>query len=126
MIARWLVIGFLVSLGVTETYRFLDAAFVREHVQLFFMLGPPLMFLVTAVLLGVLKVHVGDRGEAAAIFAVPGMLVGIYAIANYAALFPNLDADFRQSYAALLFAEFAAIIAAGLLFSRFRVVEKDV
>jgi hypothetical protein len=66
----------------------------------------------------VMGVEAHDRAEAASIMAVPGLLIGIYQINSFQAVFPNLDASLDTSFASLMFACYAAVILAGIVASR--------
>ena len=84
-----------------------------------FLTLPIVMFLLTFLLFKLFNVDESDRAEAASIFCVPGMLIGIYLIQNPSQLFtsittPKLGLDF----ASLMFATYLAIILAGIVFSR--------
>jgi len=126
MIARWMIVGFVLWLLVTAPFRFLPATAMTpgaQHITLLFLIVPAVLFGMTYLALQTLKVDPSDRGEAAAIFAVPGLLVGIYQVSNFGAVFPNLDAGFAPTFSALLFACYAAIVLSGLLFSRIHQIE---
>jgi hypothetical protein len=85
-----------------------------------FLVAPLAMLVVTYVLLRVFRIESADRAEAAAVFAVPGLLIGIYEIISFQVVFPNLDPSLSLSFAALMFACFAAIIFAGIVSSRLK------
>lgn len=130
MIARWLIIGFVLLAIITATFRFApDGVFVAHAsgVTWMFLIMPLAMFALTWIVLLVFRVNPSDRGEAAAIFALPGLLFGIYEINSFTFVFPNLAADVQPQFASLVFACYAAVIFAGLTASRLRqVTDKDV
>jgi hypothetical protein len=88
-----------------------------------FLILPFVLFAVTYLLLKLLKVAPTDRCEAAAIFAVPGLLTGIYMINSFRYVFPNVDESLGLSFASLMFACYAAVIIAGILSSRLEKIE---
>jgi hypothetical protein len=128
MIARWTIAGFVLWLALTLSFRFVGEHAFRGGlggVSWLFMTAPIGMFALTYVLLKLLRVDPSDRAEAASIFAVPGMLVGIYEINSFAAVFPNLDASLGKEFAALMFACYAAVIISGIVSSRLQQFEKQ-
>ncbi len=127
MIARWTIVGFVLWLLVTLSFRFVGQSVFHEGVggvSWLFMTLPIVMFGVTYGLLKLLKVDPSDRAEAASIFAVPGLLVGIYEINSFAAVFPNLPATLGKEFAALMFACYAAVIICGIVASRLQQFER--
>lgn len=122
MIARWLFVGFALWLAVSLAFRFVgESVFGAEGgVPWLFMTLPIVMFALTYVLLRLLKVEMSDRAEAASIFAVPGLLIGIYEINSYEFVFPNLDPSLAPEFAALKFASYAGIILAGIVSSHLK------
>jgi hypothetical protein len=84
-----------------------------------------IVFALTFVLLRLFGVDPSDRAEAASIFAVPGLLIGIYEINNFPAVFPNLDPNLGSTFAALMFACYAAMILSGIVSSRLQQLEKQ-
>lgn len=121
MIARWMIAGFVLWLIVTVAFRFVGQNVFQTGpggVSWMFMTLPVALFVATYYLLKVMKVAPSDRSEAASIFAVPGLLIGIYEINSFANVFPNMDASLAQEFAALMFACYAAIIIAGIVSSR--------
>lgn len=128
MIARWMIVGFVLWLVVTLAFRFVGQdLFVAgtSGIPWLFMTLPLIVFALTFVLLKIAGVDPSDRGEAASIFAVPGLLIGIYEINSFAAVFPNLDAHLSSTFGALMFACYAAMILAGLVSSRLQQLEKQ-
>jgi hypothetical protein len=118
-----MIAGFVLWLAVTLSFRFVGEGMFNtgpDGVTWLFMILPIVMFVVTYGLLKILKVEPSDRAEAASIFAVPGLLIGIYEINSYHIVFPNLDASLSQEFAALKFACYAAIILAGIVSSRLK------
>lgn len=121
MIARWMIVGFVLWLAVTLAFRFVgENVFTTGPggVSWLFMILPLVMFAVTFALLKMFRVNASDRAEAASIFAVPGLLVGIYEINSFEHVFPNLQPELGGSFAALMFACYAAVIIAGIVSSR--------
>ncbi len=121
MIARWTIIGFVLWLAVAIAFRLLGQDVFKVGpggVSWLFMTAPIAMLLATYGLLKLLKVAPSDRSEAASIFAVPGLLVGIYQINSFTAVFPNLDPSLSNEFAALMYACYAAVIIAGIVSSR--------
>ncbi|HVZ98971.1 MAG TPA: DUF5367 family protein [Caulobacterales bacterium] len=126
MIARWLIVGFVLWLAMTAAFRFIGLDFLMpgsNNIAWLFMILPLVMFALTFGLLKLFKVDPSDRAEAASIFALPGLLVGIYEINSFHAVFPNLDEGIALSFAALMFACYAAIIISGIVSSRLQVLE---
>jgi hypothetical protein len=127
MIARWTIVGFVLWLVVTLSFRFVGQEVFRVGfggVSWLFMTLPLAMFALTYVLMKVLKVDPSDRAEAASLFAVPGLLIGIYEINSFSAVFDNLDPSLGKEFAALMFACYAAVIIAGIVSSRLQQFEK--
>jgi Family of unknown function (DUF5367) len=128
MIARWTIVGFVLWLVVTLAFRFVGQEVFRVGfggVSWLFMTLPLVMFALTFVLMKLLKVDPSDRAEAASIFAVPGMLVGIYEINSFQYVFPNLDPSLGKEFAALMFACYAGVIISGIVSSRLQQLEKS-
>lgn len=123
MIVRWLIAGFLLWLVVTLAFRFVGHNVFMpgpDGVAWLFMILPLVYLAVTFALLKILKVEPTDRSEAASIFAVPGLLIGIYQINSYEVIFPNLDASLASEFAALMFACYAGVIIAGIVSSHMK------
>jgi hypothetical protein len=123
MIARWMIAGFVLWLVLTLAFRFVGQDVFRVGpggVSWLFMTAPIVMFALTYGLLKLLRVDPTDRSEAASIFAVPGLLIGIYEINSFSAVFPNLDSSLSKEFAALMFACYAAVIIAGIVSSRLK------
>jgi hypothetical protein len=128
MIARWMIVGFILWLAVTFSFRYAGQDLFKagtQGVSWLFLTLPPVIFAVTYALLRLLRVDPSDRAEAASIFAVPGLLIGIYEINSFSAVFPNLDPSLSNQFAALMYASYAAAILAGILSSRLQVLEKS-
>jgi hypothetical protein len=128
MIARWTIVGFVLWLAVTLSFRFVGEYVFKTGfggVSWMFMTLPLAMFAVTYLLMKLLKVDPSDRAEAASIFAVPGLLVGIYEINSFHAVFPNLDPSLGKEFAALMFACYAGVIISGIVSSRLQQFEKQ-
>lgn len=121
MIARWMIVGFVLWIIVALAFRFVGETVFQTGeggVSWLFMILPLAMLAITYGLLKVLRVAPTDRAEAASIMAVPGLLIGIYQINSFAFVFPNLDASLATSFASLMFACYAAVIIAGIVASR--------
>lgn len=121
MIARWMIIGFVLWIGVTLSFRFIEQDVFTQGVAgvpLLLFAVPVAMFIVTFILLRLLKVDPADRGEVASIFALPGLLVGIYEINSFHIVFPNLDPSLYATFASLMYGSYAAAILAGVISSR--------
>lgn len=121
MIARWMIIGFVLWVVVTLSFRFLEQGVFTQGVAgvpLLLFAVPVGMFIITFVLLRLLNVDPADRGEVASIFALPGLLVGIYEINSFHIVFPNLDPSLYATFASFMYASYAAAILAGVISSR--------
>lgn len=128
MIARWMIVGFVLWLAMTVGFRFIGQDTLTagtDSITWLFMLLPIAIFVLTFLLLKLFKVDPSDRAEAASIFAVPGLLLGIYEINSFHAVFPNLDPALGPSFAALMFACYAAVILSGIVSSRLQQLEKQ-
>lgn len=123
MIARWMIAGFVLWLLVTLAFRFVGQQLFQGGpggVSWLFLTLPFIMFGLTYALLKLFKVAPTDRSEAASIFAVPGLLIGIYMINSYSNVFPNMDPSLAPEFASLMFACYAGVILAGIVSSRLR------
>jgi len=121
MVARWMIVGAVLWALVMAAFRFATSAVFAASpigVSWLFMLLPALMFGLTFFLLIALKTERADRAEVAAIFALPGFLIGIYEINSFTAVFPQLSAADGAPFAAIMFASYAAVIIAGIVSSR--------
>ena len=121
MIARWIIVGFLLWLAITAGFYFGGNYFFiggRQSLTWAFLLAPILMFIVTWGLLKVMGVESGDQAEAASVMTLPGLAIGTYEINNFGSVFPHLDPNLSHSFAALMFLCYGAIIATGILSSR--------
>jgi hypothetical protein len=121
MIVRWMAVGFAFWIAIAFAFRFVgEMAFQPGPggVSWLFMTMPLALLVITYLVLKLMKVAQTDRAEAASIMAVPGLLVGIYEINDFADLFPNLDPSLQPEFAALMFACYAAVIVAGIVSSR--------
>src|SRR5262245_21381930 len=128
MISRWIIVGFVLWFAMTIGFRFVGQDTLTagtDSITWLFMILPIVIFVVTFLLLKMFKVDPSDRAEAASIFAVPGLLLGIYEINSFHAVFPNLDPSLAQSFAALMFACYAAVILSGIVSSRLQQLEKQ-
>lgn len=120
MVARWMIVGLGLWLVVAAAFRFVGQEVLQPGVGMswLFLTLPIAMLVLTYALLKIMRVASSDRAEAASIMAVPGLLVGIYQINSYTAVFPNLDPSLSGSFASLMFACYAAVIIAGIIASR--------
>ncbi len=128
MIARWMIVGFVLWFLITLAFRFVgQQAFVPggTGVVWLFLILPLVMFALTFLLLKLFGVDPSDRAEAASIFALPGLLVGIYEINSFRFVFPNLDPSMGLQFASLMFACYAAIALSGIVSSRLQQLEKQ-
>ena len=117
MIARWMAIGFALWLAITLSLRFVEQDLFTQAAWLL-PIVPFAVFVVTYGLLLLQRVEPEDRAEVASIFALPGLLVGIYEINSFAIVFPNLAPALHTQFATLMYASYAATILAGVLSSR--------
>lgn len=116
MIVRWMAVGFALWVAIAFAFRFVgELAFHSGPwgVSWLFLTMPLALFVIILLLLLAMRVTPTDRSEAASIMAVPGLLVGIYEINSFGAIFPNLDPELGSEFAMLMFACYAAVIAAG-------------
>ena len=121
MVARWMIAGIVLWLAITFAFRTVGEdvfATGSGGIPWLSMTLPIIMFALTWLLLTIFRVNPTDRAEAASIFAVPGLLGGIYEINSFGFVFPNLDPGLGPQFAALMFASYAAMIVAGLASSR--------
>ena len=127
MIARWMIAGFVLWAVLIGVFRFLGAQFFTpgNGVEWVFMVLPVIRFALTFVLIKVFNVDPSDRAEAASIFAVPGMLLGVYVINSYRLVFPDLDPSMGSSFASLMFACYLGVILCGIVSSRLQQMEKQ-
>jgi len=122
-----MLIGFVIWIVIAIGFRMIGENVFQTGpggVSWMFLLMPLLLFGITYALVKVLKVASTDRCEAAAIFAVPGLLIGIYMINSFENVFPNLDPSLGLSFASLMFASYAAVIIAGIVSSRLERIER--
>jgi hypothetical protein len=128
MIARWTLVGFVLWLAIVLAVMFVDpiarVATAPGGVPLLFITLPIVLFALTYGFLKVLKVEPGDRAEAACVFSLPGLLIGIYLINQYDSAFPNVPMR-PTEFAALMFASYAAINFCGLISSRLAQFQKS-
>lgn len=124
MIARWLIIGFVFWLAIAAAFHFVGANYLASgeggFVVWLFLVLPVVMFALTYGLLKLFKVDPTDRSEAASVFALPGLLIGIYQINTFGNMYPALATDHLNEFASLMYACYASVIAAGLLSSHVR------
>lgn len=107
-----MIVGIVLWIAVAAAFRFAEG---DTAVSWIFMTLPAAMLLVTHLFLMVFRVPQTDRGEAASIMAVPGLLVGIYAINSFNLVFENPSLTLGPQFATLMFACYAAVIIAGLV-----------
>lgn len=128
MIARWLIVGFVLWVIVAVAFRFVGhQVFLpgQGGVTWLFLTLPLALLAITYGLLKAMRVAPTDRSEAASIMAVPGLLIGIYQINSFSVVFPNLDASLGSEFAALMYACYAAVIIAGIVASRLESIKAD-
>jgi hypothetical protein len=121
MIARWMIIGFVLWIIIALAFRFVgQEVFVTGQggVTWLFLTLPVALLAIMYGLFKVLNVAPTDRSEATSIMALPGLLIGIYQINSFGAVFPNLDPSLGSEFAALMYACYAAVIIAGIVASR--------
>lgn len=111
MIVRWMIVGIVLWIAVAAAFRFVP----EQGVSWIFMTLPAVMLLVTHTFLRIFRVAETDRGEAASIMALPGLLVGIYAINSFNVVFEDSSLTLGPQFAVLMFACYAAVIIAGLV-----------
>ena len=121
MIARWMIAGFFLWLIVMVAFNFVLGG-PGTSMPWLFMTLPLVMFALTFILFKIFGVDESDRAEAASIFTIPGMLIGIYAIHNPGQFFQHLQSGMGLDFASLMFASYAAVILAGIVFSRLQKV----
>jgi hypothetical protein len=124
MIARWMIVGFVLWAGITWSFAFIGQDYFTEGpasgISWMFMIAPLVMFALTYLVLKLFKVDPSDRAEAASIFAVPGLLIGIYQINSFDNVFDRVPDELNGQFAALMFACYAAVIIAGIVSSRLK------
>jgi hypothetical protein len=121
MILRASIIGFIVWLAITLIFRFTGQNFFHPgEAGLYLLLGgaPLVMAVITVLVLRVLGEAKIDRAEAAIAFALPGMLLDVYAMNAFPDVFPNLDASLDGAFAAMKFLGYGAVLIIGLVTSR--------
>jgi hypothetical protein len=121
MIVRWMIVGFIFWIAIAAAFYFFGQLGFQPGpggVSWLFIVMPPALLVLTFLILKIMGVAQTDRAEAASIMAVPGLLIGIYQINDFVDLFPNLDPSLQPEFAALMFACYAAVIVAGIVFSR--------
>jgi hypothetical protein len=109
-----MIVGIVLWVAVAAVFRFAPEA----AVSWVFMTLPAAMLVLTHFFLRIFRVAETDRGEAASIMAVPGLLVGVYAINSFNYVFDNSSLTLGPQFATLMFACYAAVIIAGLVSSR--------
>ncbi|MBI3437943.1 MAG: DUF5367 family protein [Proteobacteria bacterium] len=126
MVFRWLIVGVVLWAIVTAAFRFAGQMVFTpgNGVMTLFLVLPLIIFALTFVLIKITGVGPADRAEAASIFAVPGLFFGIYEVNNFSTIFPNLDANLGSTFAALMFACFAAVVISGIVSSRLQQLER--
>jgi hypothetical protein len=106
-----MVVGIVLWIAAAAAFRYVG----ESAVSWLFLTRPAAMLLVTHLFLRIFRVAETDRGEAASIMAVPGLLVGIYAINSFNYVFDNPSLTLGPQFATLMFACYAAVIIAGLV-----------
>lgn len=120
MIARWASVSFVVWLALAIIFRLCGGQFfvAGNGVTWLFLTLPLLIGIVAYVLFRALRVGHSDRAEAASVFAVTGLVVGLFEVSSYSTIFPDLPVALRDQFAALMFACIAAVVFVGLVSSR--------
>jgi hypothetical protein len=121
MIIRAAIAGFVLWLIATLAFRFLGTWFFYPDERLLlglFIAAPILMIAVTWASMKALNVAPGDQAEAAIGLALPGMVLDVFAVREFASVFPALDPTLDATFGALMLVSYAAMVFAGLLFTR--------
>lgn len=119
MILRAMALGFALWLAATLALRFAGAGlFAAEPGPLAFLGAAGLGAFAAFVLIKVLRVAPGDEAEAGIGLAAPGMLLDVYAVAEFQTVFPNLDPLAGQGFAALALLAYAALIVTAMTMTR--------
>lgn len=126
MIARWVIAGVVLWVLVIFAFNFVLGLSPAKGIPGLFLILPIVMFALTFVLFKIFNVDESDRAEAASIFTLPGMLIGAYLAHNPTQLFSNLTSEqVGADLSALMIASYAAVIIAGLVFSRLQKVSDN-
>lgn len=118
---RWMAVGFALWIGLAAAFSAFGNVVLQPGpggVSWAFLTLPLALLIITYLAVKIMNVPQTDRSEAATTIAVPGLLVGLYEIDRFGALFPNIDPSISSEFAALMFACYAAVILAGIVSSR--------
>jgi hypothetical protein len=121
MIIRAVILGFVLWLAGTLTFRFAGDVFFHPDPNGQWMLLAAAPFVAVALIwvsTRLLRVRPGDEAEAAMGIALPGMLLGAYATHEFATVFPNLDPTLDGPFGALMLVAHGSMVFAGLLFTK--------
>jgi hypothetical protein len=121
MIVRATFVGILLWVAVMAAFRYTGAAFFYPDdtlLTLIFAIAPIVMLVVTWLLMKLLRVAPGDQAEAAIALALPGMMFSVFVTSEFSMLFPPLDPMLDSAFGALMLEAYAAMLFAGILFTR--------
>ncbi len=121
MIIRAAIAGFVLWLIGTLAFRLAGTYFFYPDENLLlglFIAAPLVMIAVTWALMKLLGVAPGDQAEAAVGIALPGMALDVFATREFSTVFPDLDPTLDATFGALMLAAYAAVVFAGILFTR--------
>lgn len=121
MIVRAALLGLILWLAGTAAFRFAGPSFFYPdpggHIILF-VATPIAMVAIAWLAMRLLRVRPGDEAEAAIGLALPRMALDAFAALNFSTVFPRLDPTLDTTFAALVLVAYAAVVFAGLLFTR--------
>lgn len=121
MIIRAAIAGFVLWLIAMLAFRLAGTYFFYPDENLLlglFVAAPVVMIAATWALMKALNVAPGDQAEAAIGIALPGMVLDVFAVREFSIVFPDLDPTLDATFGALMLASYAAIVFAGILFTR--------
>jgi len=121
MIIRAALAGFVLWLAGILLFRLAGQSFFYPDatVMLALLFGAPVVMVVIAwAAMKLLRVARGDEAEAAIGLALPGMVLDVFAVREFVTLFPNLDPTLDADFGALMLAGYAAVVFAGILFTK--------
>ena len=121
MIIRAALAGIVFWFLGLAAFRFAGPLFFYPDERLLlgmFIAAPILMIAIAWAMFKILGVALGDQAEAAIAFSIPGMLFSAYVTSEFSTLFPPLDPMLDAPFGALMLEANAAILFAGLLFTR--------
>lgn len=121
MIIRATIVGILLWVAAMAAFRYAGGAFFYPDdtlLTIIFAAAPLVMIVLTWLLMKLLRVAPGDQAEAAIALAMPGMLFSVYMTSEFSTLFPPLDPVLDAAFGALMLEAYAAMLFAGILFTR--------